>query len=888
MVLLNVIISAVALTTIAAVTATNYVMVQNAKQDLQKQLEFVSNNMSAVQTTEVLQDNKTIEMQNAIKTLQEQISSIKTAPPPSPAPAPAPQPSTQPQQQQINYRSKFGIGIQPEDPLLKKHQFASKLAESSSDWQAAFVNGENTVNLNHGRGYGMKIQTDNMDPLKYALSVNNNQATIFTLNNDGSADLQGNLNANSLSVQTQPVATQDWVNSFSTPLWQNIKNKPSMLSGPTGPQGATGPQGPAGQQGLTGAQGFTGPRGATGDTGPKGATGDPGPRGATGPQGATGPKGEVGPAGPQNIPGNNVLEFGFNLAGGKEANAGKIGYNAFSTDSLDIIGAGKTVNTRYIKMSDNVNVTDSLTVNANITAKKLLCLDDVCFNYTQWSLLKAMNSTSANITAITIPSTFTKQIYSTSANQPKSFASLPSKDQTLTLYYTVVNPNNVTINPSYSVSFFSKGLTQNWTISLSASFAPSIMTENSLSPKSITLTVNEILLTAITVNSTFSQSITSTSIGQNFSFTGLPSSDQGQAITYSVANNDASGMSPTVSGTNVSYKSLGITGTKAISLMASFSPAIMAETGLSQKSITLNIIETAQLELYPFTSHTFTNAGATGRTGPSLSQCISAYSSQSWVKNSSYFNMVANGIQQWVVPKTGTYRFRVLGARGGGNQDNPNAGGFGGLLSVSTTLNKGDTLQILVGQRGGDYYGYNQFGGGGGGTFITLNGWSQQNLLIAVGGGGGYGGGTNAASAPNPATRHATHNNTGQTGKFTGGTNGYGGNFGSSSDGSAGAGWIGAGGGPAGYIADSVLHSAGVGAASAYGDTSNSGGFGGGGSGWGGGGGGGGYSGGGGGGWGSGISNAGGGGSFLKDGIWLVEYWTDHADPHGSVIITFV
>jgi hypothetical protein len=44
-------------------------------------------------------------------------------------------------------------------------------------------------------------------------------------------------------------------------------------------------------------------------------------------------------AGNMKIDGTNTLEFGAGVAG-KEANAGKIGYRAFSTDALDIVGAG--------------------------------------------------------------------------------------------------------------------------------------------------------------------------------------------------------------------------------------------------------------------------------------------------------------------------------------------------------------------------------------------------------------------------------------------------------------------------------------------------------------------------------------------------------------------
>jgi hypothetical protein len=42
---------------------------------------------------------------------------------------------------------------------------------------------------------------------------------------------------------------------------------------------------------------------------------------------------------------------------------------------------------------------------------------------------------------------------------------------------------------------------------------------------------------------------------------------------------------------------------------------------------------------YIFTLHTFTNAGATGRTGPTLSAVRSEYSSASWAQNNNYLSM---------------------------------------------------------------------------------------------------------------------------------------------------------------------------------------------------------------------------------------------------------
>jgi hypothetical protein len=65
--------------------------------------------------------------------------------------------------------------------------------------------------------------------------------------------------------------------------------------------------------------------------------------------------------------------------------------------------------------------------------------------------------------------------------------------------------------------------------------------------------------------------------------------------------------------------------------------------------------------LYSFTTITFTNAGATGSYGPTLSNAFIAYSSYSWITNVNFFN-VYYGLQYWTVPKTGTYTIIIAGA----------------------------------------------------------------------------------------------------------------------------------------------------------------------------------------------------------------------------------
>ena len=63
--------------------------------------------------------------------------------------------------------------------------------------------------------------------------------------------------------------------------------------------------------------------------------------------GTTTPLGKLHIAGDVKIDGNNSIEFGAGFA--KEPNAGKIGYQTFTADALDIVGAGTTGVNRKIK-----------------------------------------------------------------------------------------------------------------------------------------------------------------------------------------------------------------------------------------------------------------------------------------------------------------------------------------------------------------------------------------------------------------------------------------------------------------------------------------------------------------------------------------------------------
>ena len=103
-----------------------------------------------------------------------------------------------------------------------------------------------------------------------------------------------------------------------------------------------------------------------------------------------------------------------------------------------------------------------------------------------------------------------------------------------------------------------------------------------------------------------------------------------------------------------------------------------------------------------------------------------------------------SGVQQWTVPSTGTYSFRVCGGTGAGASAgtdnvlmNP---AYSGFVNAKFRLTVGQVLRFICGQRAAFKVSGNQYnggGGGGGGTFVidALTG----TLLIASGGGGGAG-----------------------------------------------------------------------------------------------------------------------------------------------------
>lgn len=227
-----------------------------------------------------------------------------------------------------------------------------------------------------------------------------------------------------------------------------------------------------------------------------------------------------------------------------------------------------------------------------------------------------------------------------------------------------------------------------------------------------------------------------------------------------------------------------------------------ASTDLTERTATISLAGlndvwsvTTASTLYTFSSHEFTNCGQTGTTGPSLTQCRNAYTTN-W--DDVYLNMTTNGIQEWTVPQTGTYTIEAFGAQGGsgGGGSTSLTGGSGARMKGEFGLTKGDVIKILVGQAGGSDGGaHGNENGGGGGTFVVQS--NNTPLIIAGGGGGGPATGYGTGCTRDINDGHGQTTTSGVTitcsGTGTGGSSGSGGSTAGSYQGGGGGGLTGNG-----------------------------------------------------------------------------------------------
>ena len=168
---------------------------------------------------------------------------------------------------------------------------------------------------------------------------------------------------------------------------------------------------------------------------------------------------------------------------------------------------------------------------------------------------------------------------------------------------------------------------------------------------------------------------------------------------------------------------------------SSLQSIMISNSGLADLNWNLNILDYGRDGM----SYVFTNCGSEGALGPSQEDCDGEYQGTSLED----VVVVTAGIQEWIVPQTGTYTIEALGAKGGdASAGSGYTGGLGARMIGVFDLTEGEIINILVGQIGGS----EQEGAGGGGSFVTD---FNNNPIIVAGAGGGAGGAGNGLDAVN-------------------------------------------------------------------------------------------------------------------------------------------
>ena len=200
---------------------------------------------------------------------------------------------------------------------------------------------------------------------------------------------------------------------------------------------------------------------------------------------------------------------------------------------------------------------------------------------------------------------------------------------------------------------------------------------------------------------------------------------EGQTVSYQIS----SGALPT--GVTLAGTTGAITGTTAATLSGdttySFT-GLATDTSGNGTPRVFNIIVKNELGiLYQGFTNVYTQAlssyftfhpcGRTGPLGPTLNPAQHAYGYQStntWVANSSYFNindgdgstaggLNTAGVQIWTCPQSGTYKINMAGACGMGSEYNGTwaLGGRGAIMTGTVNLTINQKYAIVAGQIGG-------------------------------------------------------------------------------------------------------------------------------------------------------------------------------------------
>ena len=217
----------------------------------------------------------------------------------------------------------------------------------------------------------------------------------------------------------------------------------------------------------------------------------------------------------------------------------------------------------------------------------------------------------------------------------------------------------------------------------------------------------------------------------------------GTNVTFSIVSGSMSGVS--LSSASASPATYGGTTSGSSSTTVVFRVTDNVSGATADRSFTVS----TDTSLFPFTQHTFTSSGYSGRTGPPISSLRATYNTP-WDGTTPYFTQgITTGFQLWTVPITATYRITAYGASGGKNTagGGTNRQGRGAIISGDFLLTQNTKIQMVVGQRGGDQSPVSgsaaQHGAaGGGGSFVFKESFTYgaaDAVYVVAGGGGGEG-----------------------------------------------------------------------------------------------------------------------------------------------------